>query len=219
MPNAGRLAAAASDRAAGARVSGMFIAIEGPNGVGKTTIATLLAARLRERCEAPVRLTTEPSDTPLGRLLRSSEAVLTGRALALAIAADRYAHLDTEVVPLLDDGHHVISDRYVQSSLVLQRVDGLSVGEIWRYNSYVLPPTATFYLQDAPEVIRERLTTRAELSRLELTGSPSRELILYNEAMDFLRRQDWEQVAVDCRGKAPEQIVARILKQLDKYQN
>lgn len=200
-------------------MSGMFIAIEGPNGVGKTTIATLLATRLRERCDVPVHLTTEPSNTPLGRLLRSSEAVLTGRALALAIAADRYVHLDTEVVPLLDDGHHVISDRYVQSSLVLQRVDGLSVGEIWRYNAYVLPPTVTFYLQDEPEVIRERLTTRAELSRLELTGSPGRELILYDEAMDFLRRHDWEQVAVDCRGKTPEQIVARILKQLDTYQN
>lgn len=144
---------------------------------------------------------------------------MTGRALALAIAADRYAHLDTEVVPLLDDGHHVISDRYVQSSLVLQRVDGLSVGEIWRYNAYVLPPTVTFYLQDEPEVIRERLATRAELSRLELTGSPGRELILYDEAMEFLRRHDWEQIAVDCRGKTPEQVVARILKQLDKYQN
>lgn len=200
-------------------MSGMFIAIEGPNGVGKTTIATLLTTRLRERCDVSVHLTTEPSNTPLGRLLRSSEAVLTGRALALAIAADRYAHLDTEVVPLLDDGHHVISDRYVQSSLVLQRVDGLSVGEIWRYNAYVLPPTVTFYLQDEPEVIRERLATRAELSRLELTGSPGRELILYDEAMEFLRRHDWEQIAVDCRGKTPEQVVARILKQLDKYQN
>jgi len=200
-------------------MNGMFIAIEGPNGVGKTTIATLLATRLREQCDMPVHLTTEPSTTPLGRLLRSSEAVLTGRALALAIAADRYAHLDTEVVPLLDDGHHVISDRYVQSSLVLQRVDGLSIGEIWRYNAYVLPPTVTFYLQDEPEVIRERLTTRAELSRLELTGSPGRELILYDEAMDFLRRHDWEQVAVDCRGMTPEQVVAHILKQLDKYQN
>ena len=86
-------------------MSGMFIVVEGPNGVGKTTAATLLATRLRERNERPVHLTTEPSNTPLGRLLRSSEAVLNGRALALAIAADRYAHLDSEVVPLLDDGH------------------------------------------------------------------------------------------------------------------
>jgi dTMP kinase len=198
-------------------MSGMFIAVEGPNGVGKTTIATLLATRLRERHARLVHLTTEPSNTPLGRLLRSSEAVLTGRALALAIAADRYAHLETEVVPLLDDGQHVVSDRYVQSSLVLQRVDGLSLTEIWRYNAYVLPPTVSFYLEAEPEVIRGRLAARGELSRLELTGSPGRELLLYDEAYKFLRRQDWEQAKVDCRGRTPEQIVASILKQLDKY--
>jgi dTMP kinase len=200
-------------------MSGMFIAVEGPNGVGKTTTATLLATRLRERHERPVHLTTEPSNTPLGRLLRSSEAVLNGRALALAIAADRYAHLDSEIVPLLDDGHHVVSDRYVQSSLVLQRVDGLSLTEIWRYNAYVLPPTVSFYLEDQPEVIRDRLASRSELSRLEMTGSPGRELMLYHEAYAFLRKHDWEQVKIDGHGDTPEQIVARILKQLEKYQD
>lgn len=198
-------------------MSGLFIVIEGPNGVGKTTAASLLVQRLRERQDVPVHLTTEPSNTPLGRLLRSSEAVLHSRALALAIAADRYAHLESEVVPLLDEGHVVVSDRYVQSSLVLQRLDGLSAGEIWRYNAYVLPPTVSFYLEDKPEVIRQRLEGRSALSRLELTGSPDRELLLYQEAMDFLRRQDWEQVAVDCHGKNPEQVVAVILKRLEKY--
>lgn len=195
---------------------GLFIVIEGPNGVGKTTAATLLATRLRERQDAPVHLTTEPSDTPLGRLLRSSETVLHSRALALAIAADRYAHLDSEVVPLLDAGTHVVCDRYVQSSFVLQRIDGLSLAEVWRYNAYVLPPTVSFYLEDDADVIRERLETRTALSRLELTGSPGRELKLYSEALDFLRGHDWEQVTVDCRGKTPEGVVAAILKHLDK---
>jgi dTMP kinase len=198
-------------------MSAAFIVVEGPNGVGKTTAATLLTTRLRERLSAPVHLTSEPSNTPLGRLLRSSESVLTGRALALAIAADRYAHLDSEIVSLLDAGTHVVSDRYVQSSLVLQRVDGLGLAEIWRYNAYVLPPTVSFYLADDPVVIRERLKSRNELSRLELTGSPGRELMLYNEARTFLHRHDWNQVEIDCRGMTPERVVATILKQLDKY--
>jgi dTMP kinase len=75
----------------------------------------------------------------------------------------------------------------------------------------------TFYLADEPEVISERLRTRRELSRLELTGSPGRELELYGKAYNFLRRHDWEQEKIDCRGRTPERVVAPILKRLDRY--
>jgi dTMP kinase len=67
-------------------VTSAFIAVEGPNGVGKTTVAAVLAARLQARTGKRVHLTTEPTDTPLGRLLRRSESILQGRALALALA-------------------------------------------------------------------------------------------------------------------------------------
>lgn len=198
-------------------MSGRFIVVEGPNGVGKTTTATLLATRLRERRSDPIHLTAEPSDTPLGRLLRSSEAVLAGRVLALAIAADRYAHLNSDIVPLLDAGTHVVSDRYVQSSLVLQRIDGLSLAEIWRYNAYVQVPTVSFSLVDDPRVISERLALRGRRSRLELAGSPAMELGFYDDAYTFLHRRGWKQVKVDCQSRTPDEIVAHMLSHLDNY--
>jgi len=195
-------------------VTSAFLAVEGPNGVGKTTIATRLATQLRVRTDRPVHLTSEPTDTPLGRLLRRSESVLQGRALALALAADRAAHVEAEIIPALDEGRHVVTDRYVQSSLVLQCLDGLDLREVWSYNRYVLPAT-TFYLEDDPDVIAGRLARRPALTRLELTGTPAKELELYRNAFAFLRRQDWQQHAIDCRGKDPDRVVADILDRLD----
>ena len=140
-------------------MTGFFIAIEGPNAVGKTTIAGRLAAALRARGTV-VHVTTEPSATALGRLVRSAESYLTGRALALAVAADRYAHIEAEITPALKAGKVVITDRYVQSSLVLQRLDGLGLAEIWSYNAHAAVPDLSVYLEDDPEVIAARLLQR-----------------------------------------------------------
>jgi dTMP kinase len=191
-------------------MTSQFVAIEGPNAVGKTTIADLLADQLAAIGDIGVHLTSEPTRTPLGQLLRRQEGMLHGRALALALAADRAAHVETEIIPQLDDGRHVITARYVPSSLVLQRIDGLDLDEIWSYNRYVLPATV-IYLEDEPGTIRERLNQRPALSRLEASGSPERELALYREAKEFLTRQEWRQHTIDCAGRTPEQVVGDIL--------
>ena len=94
---------------------------------------------------------------------------------------------------------------------------GSTCREIWRYNAYVLPPTVSFYLEDQPDVIRERL---ARPPRAVPTGADRlarTRAELYNEAFSFLHRHDWEQVKIDCQGQTPEQIVAAILQQLNKY--
>jgi dTMP kinase len=191
-------------------VTGLFIAIEGPNAVGKTTITRQLAAAVRARGTA-VHVTTEPSATALGRLVRSAESYLTGRALALAVAADRCAHLDSEVTPALRAGTAVITDRYVQSSLVLQRLDGLELAEIWSYNAHVAVPAMSLYLEDAPEVIAARLMRRPALSRLEVRGSPARELELYRDAFRFLAPRGWPQARIDCRGLDPGGVAAAVM--------
>jgi dTMP kinase len=194
-------------------VTGFFIAIEGPNAVGKTTITGQLAAALRA-CGTAVHVTTEPSATPLGRLVRSAESYLAGRALALAVAADRYAHLEAEITPALQAGKVVITDRYVQSSLVLQRLDGLGLAEIWSYNAHVAIPGMSVYLEDDPEVIAARLRQRPALSRLEARGSPARELALYREAFRFLARRGWPQARIDCQGLDPDRVTAAVMARL-----
>jgi dTMP kinase len=119
----------------------VFVAIEGPTGVGKTTVAELLARRWQSIQTHPVHLTAEPSSLPLGRWLRTGADLIDGRPLAMALAADRYMHIDHEIIPTLDAGAHVVSDQYVLSSLVQHRIDGLDMDEVWTYNCYVLPPS------------------------------------------------------------------------------
>ncbi|WP_163508366.1 dTMP kinase [Fodinicola acaciae] len=136
--------------------------------------------------------------------------------MAPGIAADRYAHLEHEIIPAMDAGQWVLSDRYVQSSLVLQCLDGLSAAEIWSYNRYVRRPDLSVYLSETADRIASRLAERQQLSRLELAGSPERELRLYREAYEFLQARGWTQVVVRCRGQVPAQIASRIVTHLDR---
>jgi len=187
----------------------LFIVIEGPNGVGKTTACALLADQLRAS-GMPMHVTSEPSSTPLGRLVRAGENGLAGRALALAVAADRYHHIDTEIAPALADGQTVISDRYVQSSLVLQRLDDLELDEIWQYNAHVLPPSLSCYLHHTAQELGKRLAQRTQLSRLEQIGSPQQELDLYQDAHRFLLARHWPQAIVNCQDMSPHRVAAEL---------
>ncbi|MBO0874853.1 MAG: dTMP kinase [Pseudonocardia sp.] len=107
--------------------------IDGPGGVGKSTTTRYLHRRLATR-GYDVYATAEPSDDALGRLARRP-GTYTKHALACLVAADRYHHLDTEIHPALRAGRIVVSDRYVPSSYVLQRIDGVPLDFIEAINT------------------------------------------------------------------------------------
>jgi dTMP kinase len=105
---------------------GRFITLEGSEGSGKTTAARHLGDWLRSRGE-PVLITREPGGTPLGdevrRLvlhLRDVSDDLDPRADALLYAASRAQHTSRVILPALERGEHVISARYLDSSLAYQ---------------------------------------------------------------------------------------------------
>ena len=106
----------------------MFIVLEGIDGSGTTTQLDRLAAHLTARGRR-VHTTREPSQGPIGRLLREillgghrlpDGAGVDGLAMALLFAADRRDHLTREIEPALAGGLDVISDRYLLSSLAYQ---------------------------------------------------------------------------------------------------
>ena len=105
-----------------------FIVFEGLDGAGTTTQMQLLAEAC-DRTDTPCRATFEPTDKPIGRLVRSvlqKQILTTPLALAMLYAADREDHLYNPVYGLIHDleaGKLVISDRYLYSSLSYQGVE------------------------------------------------------------------------------------------------
>ena len=136
-------------------IAGLVTSIHACATVGGTTQVRELAEWLTTRA-MPVLCTREPTDGPIGRLIRralspSDEAsVLSDAVLPYLFAADRRDHLDRRVLPALHAGTTVITDRYVPSSLAYQ---GLTIGvdAAFELNAAFRAPDLTVVLEVSPE--------------------------------------------------------------------
>lgn len=196
----------------------MFVVIEGPNGAGKTSIARRLSEHLTLR-GITTEVLSQPSRGPAGLMAREREHELVGWPLAALVVADRYLQLREEIEPALDAGKTVILDRYVASTLVLQRLDGLDPRILWDMNAAALRPDLTVVLQADPDTLRARLRDRARLSRFEqMPDGVESELRYFAEAADQLEAHGYEVVRLDTTESAIEAVVLRILQSLDAQQ-
>jgi len=142
-----------------ARPQGHFIVLEGGDGVGKSTQARLLAEWLAAQgCE--VVPTFEPGDTAVGATLRRilldpGTGDLAPRAEALIYAADKAQHVHEVVLPALQRGAVVVSDRYVDSMLAYQGAGRVlepdRLEQIARWATQHLLPDLTIVLDLDPD--------------------------------------------------------------------
>ncbi|MBA8815539.1 dTMP kinase [Microbacterium halimionae] len=143
---------------------GVWITLEGGDGVGKTTQAALLEAWLGSKGRTVVR-TREPGGSEVGTLIR--EIVLhhrgdvAPRAEALLYAADRAHHVATVVRPALERGDVVLQDRYLDSSVAYQGagrvLDPAEVRSLSLWATENALPDITVLLDLDPVAARERL--------------------------------------------------------------
>ncbi len=138
---------------------GAFIVIEGLDGSGKTTQAKLLVSKLKKSRAAVY--TAEPSLGKIGKFIRNrilySEPRPPTTVEALLFAADRIEHIRNEVMPALENGCLVISDRYIYSSLAYQGSAGLSLEWIQTINKYAMKPDLALFVDVNPETVLRRL--------------------------------------------------------------
>jgi dTMP kinase len=163
-------------------VTGLFVAFEGGEGVGKSTQIARAADWLRARGFAVLE-TREPGGTPLGqelrRLVLDPAGHVTPRAETLLYAADRAYHVDTMIRPALMAGQVVLTDRYVDSTLAYQGagrgLDDARVVTTWATGG--LLPDLTVLLDLDPQVGLGRAGARAAPDRLEAASREFHEAV------------------------------------------
>jgi dTMP kinase len=152
---------------------GVFVAFEGGEGAGKSTQAQRLAAHLTAAGLEVLR-TREPGGTPAAEAVRAilldpSHEGLDDRAEALLFAAARGDHVARVIRPALERGTHVVTDRYLDSSVAYQGVGrGLGVDTVERLSLWAtrnLVPDLTVLLDVDPAVGLSRLTEHDRLER------------------------------------------------------
>jgi dTMP kinase len=155
--------------------NGLFISFEGIDGVGKSTQADKLEQYLIEQKHEVVR-TFEPGGTELGQeirhLLLHRKGEVSARSEALLYAADRAHHVASKIVPALEKGQVVITDRYLDSSVAYQgagrELDLKEVRDLSLWAVKNLLPDLTVLLDlDAQSAVIRRGTTGQEPDRLE----------------------------------------------------
>jgi len=146
----------------------MFIVLEGIDGCGKSTQAKLLYNWLSKDHDAI--LTKEPTGNRIGEFIRE---ILSGRisvdpkTLALLFTADRYEHLEKEILPALNSNKIVVCERYYFSTIAYQMAQGLDRGWIENLNKFALKPDAALFIDVHPEIAVKRTKTGEIFETLE----------------------------------------------------
>jgi dTMP kinase len=155
---------------------GLFLTLEGAEGVGKSTNIEYITQYLEQR-DIEYVLTREPGGTQLAEkirylLLAVHEEPMSELTELLLVFAARAQHLDKVIEPALSKGKWVVCDRFTDATFAYQGAGrGLSVETIGQLQSLVqgeLRPDLTLILDLNPEIGLARASNRGELDRFEL---------------------------------------------------
>jgi len=191
----------------------MLIAIEGIDGIGKTTVARFLRDEL-ERIGYSTVLLKEPTNSKWGRKIRTcmSNRLSAEEELKLFILDRRY-DVEKNIVPALRSGKIVIMDRYYYSNIAYQAARGIDVEEIRKMNEEIAPKPDLVILLDAPpELCVERIRRRGKPNSFE-------KLSYLKKVREIFRGLDDKLVIVDASKSLDEvkkEVLSVVIRHLRK---
>lgn len=200
------------------RTRGMLITFCGLDGCGKTTMIRRLADHLQDQGK-PVLLTRQPTS-----FMRESEVFRTYmdqsdhsaydyRCLSLMAAGDRIQHIHRVILPALQAGKCVISDRYLYSWIANLRARGY-LRDRWPLEiaSYMLRPDCAFFIDVPVQTAVERVRSREE----------EWDRFIDMDLQYKLRRQ-YQNIAMQNKGiilssmKSEDVVFAEILRHVERH--
>lgn len=197
-------------------MSPLYVALEGPEASGKTTVAARLAQHLG------AVLTRETGGTPIGARIRGilhdvDVVDLADRAEALLTAADRAQHLAQVVLPALQVGRHVVSDRSVYSTLAYQGYGRqLDVEELRHINDWAIGgrwPDFVVLVDVDEHVRRERIRER-DLDRFEREDAAFHHRV--HEGFHLLAAAEAQRWAIVDGSRPLDTVVAEVVELVEQ---
>jgi len=159
-------------------LNGIFIALEGPDGSGKSTIMKKIVEYLEANGIEFIG-TREPGGTKIGENIRGiildeENKHMAAETEALLYAASRSQHIYEKILPALNRGKVVICERFILSSLAYQGIArGLGVDQVRSINDFAIKgirPHLTLFFDVDPEKTLERKVGKKRGDRLEQEG-------------------------------------------------
>ncbi len=138
---------------------GLFVAFEGLDGSGMSTQAAMLSDWFKEKGYISI-LTKEPTHGLVGGLIKAAlkgEWKTSLHSLQLLFTADRGHHLEFEILPALQDGKVVITDRYKYSTMAFGATE-LPLEWLEQINSQFQEPDLTFFIDTPSHICLERIS-------------------------------------------------------------
>ena len=97
--------------------------------------------------------------------------------------------MQDEIIPELEKGKIVITDRYILSSLILQRMDEVSEEFILTLNNEIIQPDLQIAVFADSQIIQSRLKERVSLTRFEKDNKTNIELKYMEQGIQILREK------------------------------
>ncbi len=142
----------------------MFIAIDGPDGTGKTTLAKMLTEALSDRGRDAV-YTFEPTHSPLGKQIREIIKTSADPTLVLDLfLKDRTDHIENFITPALAEGKTIVCDRYKLSTICYQETATNPMEKLIEKSKDFIDPDIYFviYFKEKDiDIVCERILNRS----------------------------------------------------------